>query len=247
MLKRLEYLMQGDLPEIKEKNTPIVIPVGTMEFHGPHCALGCDTMIAIGALEKLAEKKDIVLAPPIWYGVASYAVGGPENGTVQIDVDVFEDYVYNILKSMLYGGFKNIYMVIQHQFEEGSLMPMTLACMKAGKKITMEYLEDVQGRGWWGSNKMAGYYESLDDPKANPFNWITTVPVISPAAQHATGYDHAGKFESSILMALYPDAVKLEKIPESDAWFIQSAKEANTELGLKMVDLSVKDLEKVIV
>ena len=247
MLKRLEYLMSVDLQEIKDKKTPIVIPIGTMEYHGPHCALGCDTMIVEGAIEKLAERKDIVLAPPVWYGVASYAVGGPENGTVQIDDDVYSAYIYNILKSMLYGGFKNIYMVIHHQFEEGSLMPMTLACLKAGKKITMEYMEDVHGRGWWGSNSMAGYYDNLDDPSENPFNWIKTIPVMSPNAQHATGYDHAGKYESSFLMALYPDAVKLENIPCSDAWFIQSAKEASAELGQKMLAISLDDLEKIIV
>lgn len=243
---RLEYLMQNDLPSIKEKNTPVVIPIGTIEFHGPHCGLGCDTMVCQGVLEELEKRREIVIAPPVWYGVASYAVGGPENGTVQIDVDVYENYIYHILKSMLYGGFRNIYMVIHHQFEEGSLMPMTLACMKAGKKITMEYMEDVEGRGWWGSNRMAGYYDNLTDPSANPFNWIKTIPAMAPSVQHATGYDHAGKYESSILKALYPDAVKLERIPESDAWFIQSAREASVELGLRMVELSVAELEKVI-
>ncbi|MGI6335946.1 MAG: creatininase family protein [Clostridiales bacterium] len=239
---RLEYLMSGDLPRIKEKKIPIVIPIGTIEYHGPHCALGCDTLVCQGVLEKLEAKKEIVIAPPVWYGVASYAVGGPENGTVHIDVDVFEQYVYNILKSMLYGGFKNIYLLIHHQYEEGTLMPMTLACMKAAKKLTMEYLEDTQGQGWWGSNRMAGYYDNLTDPSENPFNWIKTLPVMAPSVQHATGYDHAGKFESSILRALYPSAVKIERLPESDAWFIQSAGESSLELGLRMVNLSVEDL-----
>jgi len=242
----LEYLMSGDLPRIKENKIPIVIPIGTMEFHGPHCALGCDTMICNGLLEELSKRKEIVIAPPVWYGVASYAVGGPEGGTVQIDVDVYENYIYNILKSMIYGGFKNIYMLIQHQFEDGSLMPMTLACMKAAKKLTMEYMEDTAGRGWWGSNTMSSYYEQLD-ASDNPFNWIKTLPAIAPSVQKATGYDHAGKFESSILRALYPDAVKTERLPESDAWFIQSAYESTVELGMKMVELSLEELEKQIV
>ena len=243
---RLEYLMQNDLPRIKEKKIPIVIPIGTMEFHGPHCGLGCDTMVCTGVLEELEKRKEIVIAPPVWYGVASYAVGGPENGTVQIDEDVYTAYIYNILKSMLYGGFKNIYMLIHHQFEEGSLMPMTLACLKAGKKVTMEYMEETKGRGWWGSNAMAGYYDNLDDPSENPFNWIKTIPVMAPSVQHATGYDHAGKYETSFLWALYPDAVKKERLDESDAWFIQSAYEASPELGRKMAELSVDELEKII-
>ena len=154
---RLEYLMSGDLSRIKEEKIPLIIPIGTIEYHGPHCSLGCDTQIVSGVLEEIERQREIVIAPPVWYGVASYAVGGPENGTVHIDVDVYEAYIYQLLKSLIYGGFKNIYMLIHHQYEEGNLMPMTLACMKAAKKLIMEYLEEVSGRGWWGSNEMAVY------------------------------------------------------------------------------------------
>ena len=69
---------------------------------------------------------------------------------------------------------------------------------------------------------------------------------MSTAAQHATGYDHAGKYESSLLKAFYPDAVKLERLPQSDAWFIQSAYEASAELGQKMIEVSMADLLKRI-
>ncbi len=241
----LEYLMSGDLPRIKTEKIPLVIPVGTMEYHGPHVGLGCDTLVCMGLLDKLAQRKEIVIAPPVWYGVASYAVGGPENGTVQVDVDVFEAYMHQILKSLIYGGFKNIYMLIHHQYETGNLMPMTLACMKAAKKLIMAYVEETSGRGWWGSNEMSGYYENLDASEI-PFNWITTLPAMDPAVQAATGYDHAGKYETSILRALYPEAVKTERLPESDAWFIQSAKESTVELGMRMVELSLADLEKRI-
>ena len=114
---RLEYMMTADVQEAKEKNLPVILPIGTIEWHGPHCALGCDTMICQGFADKIAESKECVVCPPVWYGVASYAVGGPENGTVTIDVDVYENYIYGSLKSMLYGGFKNIYMLIHHQFD----------------------------------------------------------------------------------------------------------------------------------
>ena len=113
---RLEYMMTADVQEAKEKNLPVILPIGTIEWHGPHCALGCDTMICQGFADKIAESKECVVCPPVWYGVASYAVGGPENGTVTIDVDVYENYIYGILKSMLYGGFRKIYMLIHHQF-----------------------------------------------------------------------------------------------------------------------------------
>ena len=65
---------------------------------------------------------------------------------------------------------------------------------------------------------------------------------MSKAAQQATGYDHAGKYEASMLMALYPEAVNLELLPLGDEWYIKTAKDASVMLGKKMVDLSMIDL-----
>ncbi len=242
---QLELGLPRELEDAKARRVPLVIPVGTIEYHGPHCALGCDTQIAIGLLQRLAEEKELVIAPPVWYGVASYAVAGPAQNTIQIDCDVFENYIAGILQSLLAGGWRNIYLLIHHQYEQESLMPMTLACMKAGKKVTMAYLEKERGLGWWGDNENAAYYEQLDG-QDNPFNWVTVLPCMSTAAQDATGYDHAGEFECSILAALLPEAVKLERLDESDEWYIQSARKANTDLGEKMIALSLADLKKRI-
>lgn len=242
---QLEMGLPRELEDKKARQVPLVIPVGTIEYHGPHCALGCDTQIAVGLLERLAADKEMVIAPPVWYGVASYAVAGPEKNTIHVDVDVFENYIASILQSLLSGGWRNIYLVVHHQYEQESLMPMTLACMKAGKKVTMAYLEKERGLAWWGDNENAAYYEQLDQ-NDNPFNWITVLPCMSTAAQDASGYDHAGEFECSILAALLPEAVQLDRLSESDAWYIQSAKHANVELGEKMIALSLQDLQKRI-
>lgn len=243
---KLELGLPSELEELKARRVPLIIPVGTIEYHGPHCALGCDTQIARGITEALARETEIVEAPPIWYGVASYAVGGPEKNTVQITEDVFEQYVYCILKSMLYGGWRNIYLLIHHQYEQESLMPMTLCCMKAGKKLLMEFLEDTRGRGWWGDNSSADYYSQLDGSD-NPFGWIKVLPCMSTAAQDATGYDHAGKWETSLLSALCPEAVDFSRCGSTNEWFAQSAKEASVEIGRRMLDVSIAELKKRIV
>ena len=69
---------------------------------------------------------------------------------------------------------------------------------------------------------------------------------MSTAVQNATGYDHAGKFESSILMSLYPDSVDLSRIDDKKHWFTESAREANKELGDQMVKDSLAYLLKAI-
>lgn len=242
---RMEFALPKEAEKAKAERWPLIISVGTMEYHGPHCSFGCDTLITNGLLERLEKEKNVVIYPPIWYGVGSYAVAGPKKNSITVDVDAFEENVYGILKSLLYGGWRNIYLVVHHQYEDEIPLPMTLACMKAAKKLTFEYLEETVGEGWWGSNENHAFYDQLTQGD-NPWNWITVLPAMSKEAQHATGYDHAGKYEASILMALYPEAVDLSRLPDSDEWFIQSAKDASVELGNEMIEASMKSLRERI-
>ncbi len=244
----MEYNMSfpRELEKVKENRIPFVICGGTVEYHGPHCAYGCDTLIAEGLIKKLSEKKEIMIAPTIYYSPSSYAVADEKSGTVHIEEDVFEGYLFGIFMNMLDAGLRNIYVVIHHQFEQETPMPMTLSYMKAAKRATMRYLEKTQGRGWWGSENYASYYENLGGGD-DPFSWIKVIPTMSTQVQNATGYDHAGEFECSILMALYPEAVKLERLGDREHWFTKSAANANEEMGKKMVELSLEYLDKTIV
>ncbi len=242
----LDKMFPRELEYVKKNNIPVVIVGGTVEYHGPHCSYGCDTLVAQGLVEKLAEKKEIVIAPAISYSPSSYAVADEKSGTVHVNDVAFENYLYYVFFSLLSSGLRNIYVVIHHQFEQESLMPMTLSYMKAAKRATMDYLEQTKGRGWWGSESYMDYYENLEND-SNPFAWIKVIPTMSTEVQTETGYDHAGKYECSILMALYPDAVKLERVGDVNHWFTKNAVEANAELGKIMVDKSIEYLEKTVI
>ncbi len=234
-----------EIEKAKAEKWPVLIPVGTMEYHSAHCVFGCDSLVSIGLIDKIAEKIDAVVMPPIWYGVASFAVAGPEKNTIHVNCDTFEDYMYDILKSLLYGGWRNIYMVVAHQTEDYN--PMELACMKAARKLIFEYLEDTRGKGWWGSNEMKAFYDSLD-ASDNPWNWIKVLNGLPKNVRNMVdfGCDHAGIYETSKLKALYPEAVKEERIPEAEEWFTQSARDMSLELGERMNRFCVDELVKTI-
>ena len=242
----LDHSFPRERDYVQEKRIPLVIPAGTVEYHGPHCSYGCDTLVAEGLIKKLMERKELMLAPTISYSPSSFAVGDAKSGTVHVEEKAFEDYVYYVFMSLLSAGYRNIYVVIHHQFEQESEMPMTLCYRLAAKRSTMKYLEQTLGQGWWGSESYASYYDQLEGDN-NPFNWIKVIPTMSTAVQNATGYDHAGKFESSILMSLYPDCVQLDRIDDIKHWFTDSAREANKELGDLMVEKSLEYLEGAIV
>jgi cysteinyl-tRNA synthetase len=54
----LDHVFPRETDRVKENNIPLVIVGGTVEYHGPHCSYGCDTLVAEGLVKKLAEKKD---------------------------------------------------------------------------------------------------------------------------------------------------------------------------------------------
>ena len=241
----LNFSFPKELARVKDEKIPVVLCGGTVEYHGAHCSFGCDSLIAEGLIKKLSEKKELMIYPTVYYSPSSYAVADETSGTVHIEEDIFEAYLFGIFKNMLYAGLRNIYVVIHHQFESESLMPMTLSYMEAAKRATMRYLEETLGKGWWGSESFSDYYENLGGGD-DPFSWIKVIPTMSTEVQKATGYDHAGKYECSILMALYPDAVKKERLSDIKHWFTESAKDASFELGQEMVEKSLSWLDNKI-
>ncbi len=231
----MEFGYPREAERAKAERWPILIPVGTMEYHSTHCPYGCDTLVALGVANAIAEKIDAVVMPPIWYGVASYAVGGPEKNTIHVDCDTFEAYMYAILKSLFMSGFnRNIHLIIAHQTED--YLPMTLACMKAAKKLTFEYLDETKGYGWWGKNENKEFYEKLS-AEDNPWNWIR---VFRCASDSGLPGDHAGIYECSLLEALYSGTIKLDRMVETDDWFAETARNMSDEDGKKQVEKIVE-------
>ncbi len=242
---RLAEMLPYQVEQALVEKWPLFVPAGTIEYHGEHLALGTDTIVVIKALEEVERRINCVVAPTIWYGPSSFAVAGPEKGTIHVSEDRFEKYVSDILRGLLDIGFRKIFVVIHHQFEKGQLMPEALAFKKAAVSLIFEYLERQWGRGWWGSERMANYYESLGTSE-NPFNWIRVIPLMSPKIQEEVGYDHAGVLETSLMMVAAPSSVDFTHLKADGPWFTRSAKEATKEHGEKAFKLIVGYLIKTV-
>ena len=42
----LDMCFPREIENAKKNNTPVVIVGGTVEYHGPQCSYGCDTLVA---------------------------------------------------------------------------------------------------------------------------------------------------------------------------------------------------------
>jgi creatinine amidohydrolase/Fe(II)-dependent formamide hydrolase-like protein len=239
-------MMRG--PQVRravEDNLPLVVPAGTIEYHGEHLGVGCDTLVVVRALERLEAEMPMVLAPPFYYGTASFAVAGPEMGTVDVDNDRLSAHVKDVLRGFLEIGFRKIIVVIHHQYEGGTEQPMTLAFKKPTAELVHEFLEAKHGRGWWGDEKYATFYDELDSSEC-PWNWLKVIPLMHPDVQARTGYDHAGEHETSLLWALCPEAVDMDARSQNTAWYTRSAEKASLEYGRQMIDLILAQLRTAI-
>jgi len=73
-------------PEVKNldrKNIVAVVPVGSMEQHGPHLPFQVDVLCASRLAEDLEKKiPEILLVPPIWTGVSAHHMDFPGSITL---------------------------------------------------------------------------------------------------------------------------------------------------------------------
>jgi creatinine amidohydrolase/Fe(II)-dependent formamide hydrolase-like protein len=230
---RYELMLPREIRAAIDERWPVVLPLGVLEYHGEHLAVGMDTLAVTGCLEILEKEADLVILPPFTYGAASYAVQPPERtGTLHVDAEALLPLAKAMFTGLLRIGFRNIHLVIHHQTENFmSGMPTDLAFKLAARQAIFAFLEAERGEGWWGAKSMADYYaqQSTGD---DPFNWIKAHPLMTASAMEGYPFDHAGQGETSLLMALRPEGVDTSRISE-DEWYSRSAREASLELGMK--------------
>ena len=243
---RYELMLPHHIRQALDERWPVVLPLGVLEYHGEHLGVGMDTLAVIKVLERLERQMNLVILPPLYYGASSYAVAGPKaKGSVHVDAQALLPLATEMFHGLLRIGFRNIHFVIHHQSENFAAgMPTDLAFKFAARQVIFDFLEEERGEGWWGDSAMADYYTDRE-VGADPFSWIQGHPLMTEAIIEQYHFDHAGKGETSLMMALCPEAVDMTRFSE-EQWFTQDAKEASAELGEKAVGLILEHLRGVL-
>jgi|SRR5690554_4045268 len=113
-------------PEFEQLNklkTIIIVPVASMEQHGPHLPVATDTKItneiAIQTAKSLIGTADVLITPPVWTGFSPHHMDFP--GTISLTTTAFINVLVDICQSIYYHGFKKIILLNGH----GGNMPFT--------------------------------------------------------------------------------------------------------------------------
>ncbi len=235
---RFEMMLPHQIRKAIAENWPVVLPLGVLEYHGEHMAVGMDTLAVTGMLNRIEPELDMVVLPPFYYGASSYAVAAPEgNGSLQVGANVLAPFAEEMFFGLLRIGFRNIHGIIHHQSENFTAgMPTDLAFRFGGRQAIFRFLEHTRGEGWWGNKEMESYY-AAQASGADPFNWIKINPLMSADIIANYPFDHAGIGETSLMMALYPEAVDRAQLSQNTGWYTASAADANADLGERGVAL----------
>ena len=116
MKRKSVWYYELSWPEIREQTKTcdiILLPVGAIEMHGPHCPVGSDSLNSQKIAELVAKKTGVLVAPSIWYGSHMYMQYGFP-GTIPIRSDVLKQFAKDVITGLVKNGFKKIIVVNGH-------------------------------------------------------------------------------------------------------------------------------------
>lgn len=102
-----EYLTQKDL---------IIVPMASLEQHGPHLPLYTDTVTAVEMSRRVSELIGVLHTPPIWMGYSPQHMHEPGNGrgTITMRSTTMLAIMYDVARSLIHHGFNRIIFMNGH-------------------------------------------------------------------------------------------------------------------------------------
>jgi creatinine amidohydrolase len=187
-----------DAFEARRKSTPIAyLPLGTLEWHGPHLPLGSDHLQSQGFFIKLAQRVGGVVLPSLFLG--------PD---IRKDIDDFEYYGMDILQKAIPQPVQlrgSAYWVSDRLFSE-IIDALFKQVHRTGFRI-------VVAHGHGPSNDYI-IDNKTDLEKRHGMAIFTVWRGKEERDPHTEfQYDHAASNETSIMMALHPSLVHMDQLP----------------------------------
>ena len=153
-----------------EDDPVVIVPVGSIEQHGPHCPMDVDIVgpwyMAIEAAKR-TETFPVIVAPPIWSGFTHYNKGFA--GTISLRIETFLSLLQDVCLSIHENGFKRIVLVNGHG---GNDAPVRVA-----RDALTEHNCFVVGFSWWQmvESEMLDWSDADDGSVGHGGEWETSV------------------------------------------------------------------------
>ncbi len=187
-------------PEFQAKvaaNVPVFLPVGATEQHGPHLPLNVDVILPTAVCAGVAARVGGIVLPTMPYGYKSQPrSGGGEAfpGTISLDGHTMSLVLRDIVRNLGRNGVKRLVLVNGH-FE--NTWPIVEGLDLGIRDLRHEGNADV----------VALRLEYWD------FVRRETLDRLFPDGFPGTELEHASLLETSMMLALRPELVEMDKVP----------------------------------
>jgi len=180
----LKDLTWPDVKALDFNKLIVLFPTGSFEQHGPHLPFTTDTDIATAVAERLegAMPDRVLLVPTLWTGLSTHHMHFP--GTLDVPQAVYIQLITELGKSMATMGAKKVFILNGHG---GNDTPLRAALREL--KTAVPRTRFV----------FASY-------------WTLAAKTLREVRESESGgMGHACEMETSIMLHLWPDRVKMDR------------------------------------
>ncbi len=172
------------MPALEERRTQgatLILPLGSIEEHGPHLPLGTDTLHALEVARRAAALQNVMVAAPLFSGICRSTREHP--GTVSISGDALRALLLDLGREFYRQGFHRLVLLSGHA--GGTHMA---AILEAGEALLAELAD-------------------LRLAVVNILDLLREVAADQPHLVKTKGDSHAGEVETAVMLAAYPQLV----------------------------------------
>ena len=167
----------AEIDEAVAERPIILLPIGTVEQHGPHLPVNADNMVAAFVALRVAERTNALVAPSVNYGCSAPFRHFP--GTLTVRQETLANVLRDVCTGLIGHGFRRIIFVNNHGGNEA-------VCEQVARELRQQHGTILGNIYPW----IIGYGVMRD---------------AYPDA--AAVYGHGGEPETSAMLAMYPEDV----------------------------------------
>lgn len=184
---RYDELTWEEIRDI-DKDRVVILPIATIEDHGPHLPVSTDCTLTQALCERVAEarREETVLLPIVSYGYSPHHEDFP--GSLNVGWKVLVEQLISIGKDLARHGFRRLLIVNGHG---SNAAPVEIA----QKRINYE----TDGKILCASTSYLFGKKSAD-----------TIGKVRKSP-YPGGMGHACELETSLMLVVRPDLVKMKK------------------------------------
>ncbi len=165
-----------------------VLPIGSLEQHGPHLPVITDTASASAAAVRaaglVAGEVPVLVLPGLWTGMSEHHL--PFGGTISLNFSELQGVLRGIVRSLRAIGFARLLIVNGHG---GNVEPLAVAARELAHEFGL--------------------------PVVATTPWYLTRDKIGAIAETAETPAHACEGETSVMLAVAPELVRTDKFDEA--------------------------------